>query len=140
MTRDNNRRTEEINIYQFDELSETAKDKAVDWFLSGNEYFNSDDNLRSLQEFAANFGIKIRDWAYGDGNSYIDADLNIDPKLAEMKGIRLYKFIMNNWDTLFYSLHTRNPISYYQGGISSSLSRRAKYTKSGKTRVSRIFF
>lgn len=49
-------KTKTINIYQFDELSESAKEKARDWFRDGMEYF-----IGSLED-AEQIGLKITEY------------------------------------------------------------------------------
>lgn len=58
-------RTEEINIYKYEELSDSAKEKAREWFLSGSEYPWVDETRESLEKFCKTFDITLKDWSYG---------------------------------------------------------------------------
>jgi len=61
-------RTIEQTIYQFDELDESAKDTARDWWRNAMDYPFHDENIKSIKEFCDHFGVTLRDWAiYGRG-------------------------------------------------------------------------
>lgn len=53
-----------INIYQYSELSEQAKEKAKDWYFgTGFEYCWINESIDSLKAFCSQFGIKLLDWS-----------------------------------------------------------------------------
>lgn len=54
-------RTIETTVYNFDELSDSAKDNAKQKLLS--EYFWADDAIESLKAFAHEIGVTIRDYS-----------------------------------------------------------------------------
>lgn len=90
-----------IKLYRFNELSDTAKEKAREWYRSGFEYFWGDDAVNSLKGFCEHFGIHLRDYAvdaFGPDN-YVKADM---PEYAEdIAGLRLWKYLQNQ-DLLTY--------------------------------------
>ena len=68
-------RTETINIYTFDELTDDAKEKAREWYRDGMEYFWWNDSLDSIKTFADTFRVTIKDYSIGlYCHSYIDTD------------------------------------------------------------------
>jgi hypothetical protein len=88
-------------IYTFDELSETAKEKAFEEWLKYAEYFFADDNAESLKKFCEIFPVKVKDWKYGYRYD-ISASFDIDPNAEELTGVRLQKYLWNNYGSLIY--------------------------------------
>lgn len=67
-------RTATINVYTFRELSASAKQNVIDYFVRNEEYDWSDAH-NSLEEFCDKFNVRIRDYCYGGGrNDYIKTD------------------------------------------------------------------
>lgn len=64
-------RTENINIYQFDELSDEAKNKARDWWRNGYEFDVSYvlDNFKAEME---EFGVEVSKFTYSVSYSQRD--------------------------------------------------------------------
>ena len=61
-------RTEQVAVYQFDELPEGAKDSARAWFREVSDYPFHDDNIKSIKAFCGHFGVTLKDWSiYGRG-------------------------------------------------------------------------
>ncbi len=58
-----------VKTYSYEELSETAKEKAIEWYLSGQDF---SFEWESLQEDAKNIGIKLTEWDY---RRYCNGDL-----------------------------------------------------------------
>lgn len=54
--------TVEIEIFTFSELSETAKQKAREWFRDGDVYGWHSENRDSIQKFCDRYGAGLRDW------------------------------------------------------------------------------
>lgn len=69
-------RTIEQTVYNFNELSESAKANAHhDWLAGGFEHHWIDESLDSVRAFCDLFGIKMSDWSLGTCSySYIDTD------------------------------------------------------------------
>ena len=97
-------RTEQIQIYTFDELSESAKQSAIQDYREGNtEYFWLDEWVDSLKKFADVTGIKIDDygigaycyayvrWSFDPFDWWLDKDTN------DLSGLRLRTWLINNW-------------------------------------------
>ena len=58
-------RTETINIYKFDELTDDAKDKAWEWWRDGIEYYWWNDAESSIKAFCDHFRVTIKDYSIG---------------------------------------------------------------------------
>jgi hypothetical protein len=95
-------RTEKIKIYKFNELSDEAKEKAIEDYRNQDHYFFGSDNEASLKAFENIFPIKIRDWSYGgnrgDGIKYT---LKCDDTIAGLSGQRLATYIWNNYREIY---------------------------------------
>lgn len=85
-------RSETINIFKFSELSENASKKAIEWYRSGrNDEFYQDEIIETVKKVAKLFNLKF-------GNEYTDIRYsNIDNNILELSGVRLYKYIINNY-------------------------------------------
>lgn len=65
----------EVSVYKFDELSDSAKEKARAWYREGNDYYWWDDCLSSIKTFCNEFGVKIKNYEIGIwGHSFLDTD------------------------------------------------------------------
>jgi hypothetical protein len=61
-------RTIEETLYQFDELDESAKETARNWWREIADYPFHDENLKSIKAFCGHFGVTLKDWSiYGRG-------------------------------------------------------------------------
>jgi len=85
-------RTEAINIYKFSELSEQAKQKAIEWYRSDlDTSYIYNEALESVKAFLNLLPISEsrNNWLKPDFNSLDDVILNLH-------GLRLRTWIMNN--------------------------------------------
>ena len=89
-------RQETINIYTFEELDDKAKQKAIDHFRNTCDYHWSSEWRDSLNEFEKTFPIKINDWSVG-AHDYSHIRFSFTGEHEDMKGIRLFKYIANNY-------------------------------------------
>ena len=91
-------RTIRTKVYKFDELNETAKQKAIEWYRDGNssDSFYADEIIYSVKAMAEIFNLKF-------GSEYTDIRCShIDDNILELQGVRLYKYIVNNyWGSLY---------------------------------------
>jgi hypothetical protein len=62
-------RTHTIKIYKFDELSEEAKEKAMEDIAITQEYFWQDSAIESLKRMAEHFGAKLASYDIDFSNS-----------------------------------------------------------------------
>ncbi|WP_434644347.1 hypothetical protein PQ692_14900 (plasmid) [Thermoanaerobacterium thermosaccharolyticum] len=94
-------RTITVNIYKIDELSRNAQRKAYENWLEKGEYPWHDDNVRTLHAFEKIFPIKIKGfeygYEYGEGRNYIYFNFIEDENIENLSGIRLLKYLYNNY-------------------------------------------
>jgi hypothetical protein len=94
-------RTQEISIYKFSELPEDTQEKVIEHFREGDQNFWSKENEETLKAFEEFFPVKIKDWEYGVRN-YINFTLTCDETIEPLTGVRLLKYILNNYGTRLF--------------------------------------
>ena len=88
-------RTVRTKVYQFNELTETAKQKAIQWYRNGNDDadFFTGEIVASIKAVAELFNLKF-------GREYSDIRTShIDDNILQLKGVRLYKWLVNNYSS-----------------------------------------
>lgn len=75
----------EIEIYTFDELDDTAKEKAREWYRDGLEYPWFSEAIDSIRAFCNHFNVALRDWSLGGCGDYIKTDATN----ANFRGVKL---------------------------------------------------
>ena len=111
--------TRNYDIYEVNELSNEARNRAYNNWLSNSCYYpyESDDN-NTLDEFIRLFNIRLNNY------NFSFESLN-DEEIDEFSGLRLYKYLINNyWRCLF-----KHKIYYHKD-----------YFTNGKKRLSNIFY
>jgi len=85
-------RTIRIKLYKFNELSESAKEKAIEDYRNKSDYNDySEEITESVKAVIELFNLKT-------GRSWDDIRTShIDDSILELKGVRLYKYIENNY-------------------------------------------
>lgn len=123
--------TIEINVYKFNELSETVKKKVIDSFINDPNYCNYifNEAYETVKKFADIFDIDIRQIDFLE-SYYSDIRFNMIP---EVSGMRLAKYIWNNYkNDLFknkmYWLWSKKEKSYkyYKEGFPVLKQRKSK--------------
>lgn len=105
-------RIAEVKVYGFNELSDKAKEKVCDHVRSHWDYPWHSDNQKSLDEFTRIFPVKIKDYEYGCDRGYISFDFVADEAIEDLCGIRLLKFLWNNYkQDLYKGKYYHVPIS-----------------------------
>ena len=94
-------RTVETQVFQFDELSDAAKEKARDWYRSGDSYPWAEENRDSLEKFCEVFPVEARDWSYDAWSWSMDSRVTCDDGTAELSGPRLLAYLRNNYAEVF---------------------------------------
>lgn len=92
-------KTKTINIYEFSELSEEAKENAIEEWRNtnyGNEFFWQREVEASLDKFCSIFSIDYRliDYEEPYRNDY---KVNLDDNILTLSGQRLATYIWNNF-------------------------------------------
>lgn len=93
-------RIKEIKIYQFDELSESAKEKAINnhrEFIANDRNWNN-ENVDTLNAFEKIFPIKIKSWEYGYKN-YVSWTFCLEEDIENLTGWRLVRYLWSNYKT-----------------------------------------
>lgn len=90
-------KTKTINIYQFSELSDEAKEFAIQQYREGNtEIFWANETLQSLKGLFENCnGVSLKDWSLGECQSWIRVSFTND-EVEELSGKRAIAWIENN--------------------------------------------
>jgi hypothetical protein len=72
-----------VNVYQYHELNDNAKEKARNWYLEGQGFSFEWDNIK---EDAKNIGVELNEWDYGrhiKGSLLFSAEQVIEKILKE---------------------------------------------------------
>ena len=87
-----------LNVFTFNELSETAKLKAVECYRAyrGGDDFYFSEYKASLEAFADDIGININNWSYGLDGCTVDFDFGELEILNTITGARAYAWVVNN--------------------------------------------
>ena len=95
-------RIKEIKCYQFNELSDEAKEKAIENFTYDMEYFGSDEALESIKQGLSHFDASLHDysidWLNANG-SHFKISMNEDIELLSF--VRLWKYINQNYHNYY---------------------------------------
>jgi len=87
-------RTIEITVFEFDELSDEAKEKARDWYRSTDCWCWQDEWRESAQEFSKIAPIDIDNADYNAG--HVNITWTGDDDVAKLTGLRAWKWLHNN--------------------------------------------
>ncbi|MEO7047752.1 MAG: hypothetical protein ABI091_20810 [Ferruginibacter sp.] len=97
-------RTIRTKVYKFNELSENAKDNAIErWRNSDNEMFWSNENRDSMKAFADMLPITVKDWSYGGRGEGVYFTFDERDEIEELTGQRLATYLWNNYKNEIYS-------------------------------------
>lgn len=95
-------RSIQVNVYNINELSEKAKQKAYLSWCSTIDYPWSNENENTLYAFENIFPIKVTHWEYDEARGYIKFRFTDDDTIANLSGIRLMKYLYNNYFNHLY--------------------------------------
>lgn len=82
-------RTETIEIFKFDELSDVAKAKARDLYRMGCDIHWSDESKDSIDAFCGHFGIRLTTW---NVSPYSTPDYSAEYFNSHFRGLKLKDF------------------------------------------------
>lgn len=107
-------KTIQVNLYQFSELSEDAKQKAINYFRESNnndQPWYIDDANNTFEKFAELFNIDWRNIDYSEPyrNNY---SIKFDDYILCLSGQRLAKYIWNNYKK---DLFKRKYLKHFDG-------------------------
>jgi hypothetical protein len=100
-------KTIRTKVYRFNELKKPAKENAIDWYRHDrNEYFFDSDNTKVIETFESIISkiVDIKEWSYGSFgyNDRVRFEFK-DDTIENLTGLRLMKYLLNNFYTDFYS-------------------------------------
>lgn len=93
-----------INVYQFSELSEQAKRKAINNY-NNNQYFDYiwHEGEQTVTKFCELTNVRT------GRNSWLDFNINnIDDTILELTGVRLMKYFINNFAFLYKAKYLKH--------------------------------
>jgi hypothetical protein len=103
-------KTIELKIFKFNELSEESKQYAIEKYRSNNEEFFWQSEWQDvLKKFCDIFPIS---WSHCDIYQGIDFDIKCDDNIQELSGIRLMKYIQNNYSSFLWKGKYYKSFSY----------------------------
>jgi len=92
-----------MKVYSVEELSEEALIKAYQDWCYNSYYPWGGDNEKTMREFERIFPVKVTEWEYGGGGyKYVRFHMTCEDEVAELKGLRLAKYIWNNYRHRIY--------------------------------------
>jgi hypothetical protein len=106
-------KTIEIQLYKFDELKEDAQQEAIDNFINRErEYFWMEDAINSLKKGLNFYGFEMGNRYSIDYSSANCSDADIrsgyNNEEEELQGVRLWKYLKNNFDTYYCKYSKKN--------------------------------
>lgn len=106
-----------LKLFKYDELATAAQDTAIKNALNNDliSYAWHDENTKSLEAFADMFNIKIKNWTQDSYNSSVKYDINNYSSILELSGLRLHKYLMNNYHTLLFKGKYYSKSKYING-------------------------
>lgn len=96
-------KTIEVTLYEYEELSERAQERALTDYMSHGNDFDMREPTNTLNKFESIFPIKIRDWEFGGGQSAISFRFTGSEDIENLTGWRLATYIWNNYRDYIYS-------------------------------------
>jgi hypothetical protein len=96
-------------VYKFEELSESAKERARDWWRNGMEFAWNDESRESIHAFCAQFGIRLKDWRVGPYESF---HWSAEYDNSNFRGIRLRDLERESYPTGYF-LDASMSIAFY---------------------------
>lgn len=92
-------RTDTIEIFKFDELSDSAKEKAREWYRSNVDFNWSDENKESIDAFCGHFGIRLTTWNVAP---YSTPDYSAEYFNSHFRGLKLKDFDRDHMPMGYY--------------------------------------
>ena len=91
-------RTVTLTVYLFSELSDTAKEKARQWWREHID-FDGSDELHSIQTFCKHFDVKLTHWSVG---AHSPIEYKHDASNENFRGRKLKDFKHDHMPTGYY--------------------------------------
>lgn len=135
-------KTKTINLYQFNELSDEAKGKAINKWRD-QEYNNTpwfiDEAGKSFEKFAGIFSIKWNNIDYEEPHRN-DYQIQLDDQILELSGQRLATYIWNHYrNDIFQGKYYGELIDTFKDGTKIPVSKEHPIGKRHVKRYSHVF-
>lgn len=88
----------ETVVYKFNELSESAKERARDWYRKDMPLHWMDESVDSITAFCGHFGVNLDDWRV----DCWDYDYTVTLRNKNFRGVKLLDFDRHHMPTGFY--------------------------------------
>ena len=82
-------RTVELEVMEFNELDDKAKERAREWYREGQDYPYWQDCMKSLERFCGEFGVRITDYQVG---SYSPSYMTTNAENAHFRNRKITEF------------------------------------------------
>lgn len=93
-------RTIKTTVYQYEELSDSAKERAREWARQIPDLYGwSDDSRNSIQKFCEHFGVKLTSWNVGP---WSPIDYTTDAENHHFRGVKLSNIDRGSMPTGYY--------------------------------------
>jgi hypothetical protein len=89
-------RTETIEVFKYDELSDAAKETARAWWRENMDYFWLDESLDSINTFCNHFGVRLTTWSIC---AYQKPDYSAEYFNSHFRGMKLKDFKRDHMPT-----------------------------------------
>ena len=85
-----------IDVYTFDKLSESAKQKAIEKNAYNSEYFWGNDAIKSLEKFAEHFNCELKNYSIDWCEKYrCEVSFNVPEYMQNISKKELKRYIMS---------------------------------------------
>jgi hypothetical protein len=89
-------RTETIEVFKFDELSDSAKELARECYKINFEFPWSKESIDSIEAFCDHFGIVLKTYSV---SPYLNPDYSVELSNSNFRGFKLKDFKRDNMPT-----------------------------------------
>lgn len=84
-----------VNVYSYNELSEKAKERAINYFKDSGIFYYQDDAINTIKAIAKALNCEYDYYSY-DG-IYYKVEFISNSEIEELQGKRAYSYIVNNY-------------------------------------------
>lgn len=110
--------TNTFNVYSFKELSEEAKEKAIESFRDDGSYLSwQDEAVNSIEEISKAMNCKAEWYSYDGIKYYVSFTSNEYEDIEALEGKRAYAYIVNNYlmPNKSYKIYWKDKCIYTDG-------------------------
>jgi len=89
----------ETKVYYFEELDDSAKDRAREWYKQGLDYPWWHDAKASIDAFCKEFGVKVKDYSVG---AFAPSFIDTTAETHHFRGLKLKQYDATQMPTGYY--------------------------------------